>query len=110
MKRYIGSGLAAFVLAAAPALAASAPDAADKVAQKMLELTQAIDGGKAQIDSVMNALNSLTSEGGDLKTKYDAFSKEVAKTESMGKKVKSQAEKARSQRDQYMAKWQKSQG
>lgn len=110
MKRKLAFALAAIVLAATPALAASAPDAADKIASKMLGMTQATDAMKAQIDSVLNSLNSLTGEGGDLVAKYEAFGKEIDKTESMYKKAKSQGQKARSQRDSYLKKWESSKG
>lgn len=109
MKRYFSSGLVAIVMAATPALAASAPSAADKVAEKMLGLTQSVDAMKAQIDSVMGSLNSLTAGSGDLVAMYDTFGKQVDKTESMYKKAKSEASKARSQRDSYIKKWEASQ-
>jgi len=92
------------------ALGASPTSRADKTAQKMLKMQDALKKGQQQIDSLISTLNALASaQGKDLVTQYKKFSDQVHTLDSTAKKVRSQADKAASQREEYMKAWQKDQ-
>jgi chromosome segregation ATPase len=99
------------VLFAVPALAlaAAAPNKAEKVAQGMLNLDKAIQQGAAQIDKTLASLNAMTQPGGDLVTKYKDYSKNVDTLDKMSQKAKSNAASAAKDRDAYIAQWKASQ-
>src|SRR5262245_35274394 len=91
--------------------AASAPEAAEKVASKMLKTKEAMDATSAQIDATLSSMNALTTaKGSEIIDRYGVFSKNVDKLGSMSKKAKSNADKARKDRDAYLKKWESAQG
>ncbi len=86
--------------------AATAPEKAEKVAARMLKSKESLDATSAQIDATLKSMNDMAAaKGPDLVTRYGEFTKNVDKLESMGKKAKSNAEKAKSDRDAYIKKW-----
>jgi chromosome segregation ATPase len=94
-----------------PAMGASATSRADKTAQNMLKMEKALTDGEAQIDSIIKSLNSLSSaQSKDLVSQYTQFSKQVENLDSTAKDVKKRAEKAKSQREDYLKAWKKDQG
>jgi hypothetical protein len=113
MKTRIITVLVTFLaIGAGPSIwAASAPEAAEKVASKMLKTKEAMDATSAQIDATLNSMNALTSaKGSEIIDSYSDFSKNVDKLGSMAKKAKSNADKARKDRDAYLKKWESTQG
>jgi len=109
MKARQFATLALLLAVPAMALAAAAPDKAEKVAQKMLGLDKSLQTIATQVDKTLISLNALTQPGGDLPAKYKAYGKNVADLEKMAQKAKSNAEAAGSQRDAYIAQWKTSQ-
>jgi len=112
MNSRFHSLLAALVVAVSvPAMAASPSSRADKAAEGMLKLDETLKEGQGQLDAATNSLNALTgAQGSDLVKKYKEFSKQVAKTESMGKTVRSKSKDAASKREQYLKAWEQDQG
>jgi Skp family chaperone for outer membrane proteins len=89
-----------------PVRAATAPEKAEKVAARMLKSKESIDAASAQIDTTLKSMNDMAAaKGPDLKTRYSEFTKNVDKLESMAKTAKSNADKARKDRDAYLKKW-----
>ena len=113
MKIMIRTGLA-FVLALAcclPAMAAAAPDKAEKVASGMLKFDDVLTEGTTRISGVLATMNSLsTATGSDLVSKYKTFTKQVNELDATAKKAKARSEDATSQREEYLEQWQESQG
>jgi chromosome segregation ATPase len=103
--------VAALMLAlVSPALGASPTSRADKTAQNMLKMQNALKAGESQIDSIITSLNGLSSaQGSDLVSRYNDFSKQVEKLDSTAKQVRKRAEKAKSEREDYLKAWQKDQ-
>ena len=96
--------------AAAPLQAATAPEKAEKVAERMLKSKKAIEAATAQIDATLRSMNSMASaKSSEIVALYGDFSHNVDDLESMAKKAKSAAEKARDQREAYLKKWASSQ-
>jgi chromosome segregation ATPase len=95
------------ILFAVPALAlaAAAPDKAEKVAQKMLGMDQSIQTASMHIDKTLTSLNALAQPGGDLVAKYKDFSKNIDDLDKVAQKAKSNAEAASKQREAYLAEW-----
>jgi len=94
----------------APAMGASPTSRADKTAKNMLKMEDALKKGEAQMDSIIASLNSLSStQGSDLVSSYTKYSKQVEELNSTAKKVKSKAEKAKAQREDYLKAWKKDQ-
>ena len=113
MKLQLQTGLALAIVLATPvaALAAAAPDKAEKVAAKMLSFEKALLEAGAKIDATLGSMNALAkSTGPDMTKAYKTFSGDVADLEKMAQKTKSQAEAATSQREEYLKKWQETQG
>jgi len=93
-----------------PAMGASPTSRADKTAQKTLKMEKALKEGEAQIDSIIESLNSLSSaKSSELISRYTDFSKGVEKLDSTAKEVRSKSEKAKSDREDYIKAWQKDQ-
>jgi seryl-tRNA synthetase len=113
MRRTLSRSIAAATLIlalASPATGASPTSRADKTAKNMLKMESALTQGAAQLDSIIASLNSLsTAQGGDLVSAYNKFSKQVEEMNSTAKKVKSKAEKAKAQREDYLKAWKKDQ-
>src|SRR4030095_3925405 len=66
--------LAMALVLAVPAVAlAAAPDKAEKVAAKMLELDKALQMANAQIDKTLTSMNAMSQPEGDLVAKYKTF-------------------------------------
>ena len=106
-----GATMALALTLAAPALGASPTSRADKTAKNMLKMENALKQGEAQLDSIIASLNSLSSaQGSELVSSYNKFSKQVEEMNSTAKKVKSKAEKAKAQREDYLKAWKKDQG
>ena len=103
--------LVALMVIALPnaALAAAAPEKAEKVATKMLDLTKVVDAIQTQIDATLTSMTALATPEGDLTAKYKAFSANVDKLEKGAAKAKSAAESAAAKREQYLKEWQSSQ-
>ena len=93
------AAVATLLVVPALALAAAAPDKAEKVAQKMLGMDQSIQTASVQIDKTLTSLNALAQPGGDLVAKYKAFSKNVDDLDKVAQKAKSNAEAAAKQRE-----------
>ena len=88
------------------AWAATAPEKAEKVAARMLQSKESIDAASAQIDTTLKSMNDMAAaKGPDLVKRYGEFTKNIDKLESMAKKAKSNAEKARKDRETYIKKW-----
>jgi len=102
--RLMKASLIALMILALPAaaMAAAAPDKAEKVAAKMLNLDKAIAEITTQLDATVNAMNALAAQGGDLTSKYKAFTDNMTKLDKMAAKAKSTAETARAQREEYL--------
>ena len=102
MKVMMRTGLA-FALAFAccmPAMAAAAPDKAEKVASGMLKFDDVLAEATTRISGVLTTMNSLsTASGSDLVSKYNAFTKQVNELDATAKKAKTRAEDAKSQRE-----------
>jgi chromosome segregation ATPase len=109
MKARQFATLALLLAVPAMALAAAAPDKAEKVAQKMLGLDKSLQTIAAQVDKTLASLNALTVPGGDLPSKFKEYSKSVADLQKMAEKAKSNAAAATSQREAYVAEWKASQ-
>jgi len=103
--------VAALTLAlVSPAQGASPTSRADKTAQNMLKMQNALKAGESQIDSIIASLNGLSSaQGSELVSRYTDFSKQVEKLDSTAKQVRKRAEKAKSEREDYLKAWQKDQ-
>jgi Skp family chaperone for outer membrane proteins len=112
MKVMIRTGLVLLVGLACclPAMAAAAPDKADKVAAGMLKFDDVIKEAQAKISGVLGTMNSLSAaSGADLADKYKAFAKQVTDLDATAKKAKSRAEDAKAKRDEYLKQVQESQ-
>ena len=105
-----GATMALALTLAAPAMGASPTSRADKTAKNMLKMEDALKAGAAQMDSIIASLNSLSSaQGSELVSSYNKYSKQVEELNSTAKKVKSKAEKAKAQREDYLKAWKKDQ-
>ncbi len=102
--RFMKAALIALMVLALPAaaMAAAAPDKAEKVAAKMLDLDKAITTISTQLDATLNSMNGMSAEGGDLTAKYKAFTDNMAKLDKMAASAKSASAKATAQRDEYL--------
>jgi len=102
--RLMKAALIALMLLALPAaaMAAAAPDKAEKVAAKMLDLDKAIVTITTQLDATVNSMNALSAEGGDLTAKYKVFTDNIAKLDKMANKAKSASQTATAQREEYL--------
>jgi len=102
--RFMKASLIALMILALPAaaMAAAAPDKAEKVAAKMLNLDKAITEITKQLDATVNAMNALAAQGGDLTAKYKAFTDNMAKLDKMAAKAKSTSQTATAQREEYL--------
>ncbi|HEU5181805.1 MAG TPA: DUF2959 family protein [Candidatus Polarisedimenticolia bacterium] len=113
MKRIplLSTLLVILLLGAVPSIrAATAPEKAEKVASKMLKSKEAIEAASTQIDATLKSMNDMAvAKGPDLKARYGAFTKNVDKLESMAKTARSNADKARKDRDAYLKKWESAQ-
>ena len=108
MKSRIIAVLVTFLaMGAGPSVwAATAPEKAEKVAAKMLKSKESIDATSTQIKATLDSMNAMTSaKGPDLVKRYGEFSDNVGDLESMAKKAKSNAEKARKDREAYLKQW-----
>jgi len=95
---------------AVPLQAATAPEKAEKVASRMLKSKKAIDAATAQIDATLKSMNALTAaKNSEIVDLYGRFSDNVDELDSMAKKARSAAEKARDEREAYLKKWASSQ-
>jgi len=106
-----GATMAIALTLTAPAMGASPTSRADKTAKNMLKMEDALKQGEAKLDSIIASLNSLSSaQGSDLVSRYTKYSKQVEEMNSTAKKVKSKAEKAKAQREEYLKAWKKESG
>ena len=107
---WCGATMALALTLTAPAMGASPTSRADKTAKNMLKMEDTLKQGAAQMDSIIASLNSLSSaQGSDLVSSYTKYSKQVEELNSTAKKVKSKAEKAKVQREDYLKAWKKDQ-
>src|SRR6185436_10415266 len=104
LARFTKAALVALMILALPvaAMAAAAPDKAEKVAAKMLDLDKAITTISTQLDVTLNSMNALAEPNGDLTAKYKAFTDNTAKLDKMAAKAKSTSQTAASQREEYL--------
>ena len=109
--RFTKIALIALMVVALPhaAMAAAAPDKAEKVAAKMTDLTKVVDAIKTQLDATLASMNDLAKPEGDLMAKYKTFSGNVDKLDKGAAKAKSAAESAAAKREDYLKEWQASQ-
>ena len=98
--------LLASAVLVAPTRAASSPQQAEKVARSFMKMEDQLEDIQAQIQSVLEALNGLTTDtGGNMVEKYNAFAKESKRTQDVYKATKKRAKDSNKLRDKYLAAW-----
>ena len=71
------------------------------------ELRTELYRSKAQINSVLDAMNQMAAQGGgDLRTTYDEFAREVDATQAQSDRVRNETEEMRSRGRDYFRAWQ----
>jgi hypothetical protein len=109
IRTILGMALVATLAAgAAVSLQAStSPEKAEKLAARMLKAEASLDKAAAQLTSTLDSMNAIaTARPEDLATRYEDFHDNFATLGSMAKKARSSAEKAASDRNAYLKKWQ----
>lgn len=83
-------------------------DPAEKVAGQMTEAAGDLSATQANVHSAVESLNSLSSStGGDLRAKYDAFSKALKSLNASAKEVNDRATAMRQRGQGYFDAWDK---
>jgi hypothetical protein len=81
---------------------------AEKAAGEMTAAAADLGKTQANIGATLTALNNLSSSsGGDLRSKYDAFSKSLDKLKSSARDTEAKANDMRKRGDAYFANWDK---
>jgi hypothetical protein len=77
---------------------------AEKAAASMQEFRNDIEGGKKQVDTVVNAMNALNTSP-DLKAAFAAFNAEADRTESVATTLRSEADQMKASGREFFKKW-----
>jgi len=75
-----------------------------KTVESLRSVRQNIKQAPKEVDKVIASLNAM-SGGGDLKTTYATYSKQVDALEASGERARKRSQAMRSNADQYIARW-----